>query len=114
MATVRSARACTVVEVVLEVLLPVFPSVVPVDETAAVLLSRVPSATAAPTVTCTVNTVVALTFTVADRLQVTACPTAEQSVLEPVVLKVVPAGSVSVTVIPPVCTDGPLLVTVSV
>ena len=95
-------------------MLLVFPSMVPVDETAALLLSTVPSAVAASTVTCTVKTVVALTFTVAERLQVTACPTAEQSALEPVVLKVAPAGSVSVTVIPPVCTDGPLLVTVSV
>ena len=60
------------------------------------------------------KTVVAVTFTVAERMQVTACPAAAQSVLEPAVLNVAPAGSVSVTVMPPVCTEGPLLVTVKV
>ena len=102
------------VVVVFEVLLPVLPSAVPVDETVALLLSIVPSATAVPTVTWTVNTVVAPEFTVTERLQVTAWPTAEQSTLEPVALNVVPVGNVSVTVIPPVCWAGPLFVTVRV
>ena len=73
-----------------------------------------PSATAAPTVTCTVKLVVPLTARVTERVQVTSWPTAPQSVLDPVALKVVPAGSVSLTVMPPVCTEGPPLVTVRV
>ena len=106
---VRSARAWTVVWVVCESLLVVLPSAVPVELTWALLSRIVPSATAAPTVTWTVKLVVPPTPRVRLRLQVTACRTAVQSVLG---WNVVPAGRVSVTLIPPIWTDGPLLVTV--
>ena len=47
-------------------------------------------------------------------VQVTSWPAAEQRGSEPTVWKVRPAGSVSLTVKPPVLSDGPLFVTVSV
>src|SRR4051812_19374187 len=102
LAMVRSAVALTVVVVVLLVLLAVLPSAVPVELTEAVLDRIVPSAVPTGTVTWTVKTVVAPEARVALREQVTAWPTAVQSTLEPVALKVVPAGRVSLTVIPPV------------
>src|SRR4051812_23016768 len=115
---VRSARASTVVVVVLLVLLAVLPSAVPVELTEAVLDRTVPSAVAAGTVTWIVKTAVPPLATVTDRLQVTAWPVAVQSLLvvlpTPLGTKVVPAGSVSVTVIPPVWVEGPLFVTVRV
>src|SRR4051812_45724454 len=97
LAIVRSARALTVVVVVLLVLLVEgvpLPSSVPVVLTVAVLDRIVPFATPEPTVTWTVNTVVAFTARVTVRLQVTTWPAAVQSTLEPVALNVAPAGRV--------------------
>src|SRR5439155_812665 len=111
---VRSARALTVVWVVLLVLLAVLPSAVPDELTLALLTRSVPSATAAPTVTWIVKLVVAPAASVMLRLQVTTWRAAVQSAEEPAVLNVVPVGRVSDAPTPPVWTDGPLLVTVSV
>src|SRR3954468_23620965 len=97
LAMVRSARASTVVVVVLLVLLAVLPSAVPVELTEAVLDRIVPPAVAAGTVTWTVKTVVAPETRVTLREQVTAWPTALHSLLDPVALKVAPAGRLSLT-----------------
>src|SRR5206468_3504886 len=106
----------TVVWVVFEPLLATLPSAVPVELTEALLVRSVPLATAAPTVTWTVKTVVNPEAMVTLREQVTTWPLAEQSGLEPPgeATNVVPVGSVSDTPIPPVWVDGPLLVTVRV
>ena len=61
-----------------------------------------------------VKVVVPLTARVTERLQLTTCTAAVQSVLEPVVWKVVPVGRVSDTLTSPTWTEGPLLVTVRV
>src|SRR4051794_32886493 len=108
----RSDDRLTVVVVVLLVLLAVLPSAVPVALTEAVLDRTVPSAVAAGTVTWIVKSVTALGARVTLREQVTPGPRAVQSTLEPVALKVVPAGRVSLTLIPPVWVEGPALVTV--
>src|SRR3954454_12561188 len=108
----RSLLRVTVVVVVLLVLLAVLPSVVPVELTDALLDRTVPSAVPAGTVTWTGETGVAPEARVPRREQVTTWPTAVQSTLEPVALKVVPAGRVSLTLIPPVWVEGPALVTV--
>jgi len=109
--TDRSAIAWIVVATSPESLFVVSPSAVPVELTWALLWTTVPSATEAETLTWIVNVVVPPTARVAERLQVTSWPIAVQSVLG---WNVVPAGSVSVTVIPPVWTYGPWLVTVRV
>jgi len=57
------------------------PSAVPVEATWAVLSRTVPSATPAPTVTWTMKLVVPPLTTLIERLQVTAWPLAEQSLL---------------------------------
>src|SRR6476660_279723 len=107
---VRSAWAWTGAWVVSEALVVgVLPATGPVELTWPLLSRIVPSATAAPTVTWTVKLVVPPTPRVRLRLQVTTCRAAVQSVLG---WNVVPAGRVSVTLIPPTWTDGPLLVTV--
>ena len=111
LAIVRSARAWTVVWVVFESLLVVLPSAVPVELTWALLSRIVPSATAAPTVTWTVKLVVPPT----REGQATAAGddlSGGRAVGARAGTNVVPAGRVSVTVIPPTWTDGPLLVTV--
>src|SRR5438128_12260016 len=71
----------------------------------------VPSATSAPTLTWIVNTVVPPTARVTLRVQVTTWRAAVHSLLEPVVWKVVPVGSVSEALRLPVWDEGPLLVT---
>ena len=112
--TETSAEVLTVVEVVFELLLPGVGSLVPSLLTAAVFESTVPLATEEATLTWTVKTCWAPAASPLVFEQVTACPEAEQLDEEPLVWKVVPAGSASETWKPPVLLEGPLLVTVSV
>src|SRR3989442_1512866 len=107
-------RPWTLERVVFESLLVVSPSAVPPELTEALLSRMVPSAMAAPTLTWIVNTVVPPTARVTLRVQVTTWRAAVHSLLEPVVWKVVPVGSVSEALRLPVWDEGPLLVTVRV
>ena len=91
-----------------------FGSVVPSESTARVFARTVPSDTEEATVTCTVNGWLASAARPVVFVQVTSWPDAEQSAEEPAVWNVRPAWSVSVTVKPPVLSDGPPLCTVSV
>src|SRR5437763_111903 len=109
---VRSARAWTLVVVVLLVLLPVLPSAVPVEATDALLESTVPSAGAAGTVTWMVNTAVLLTARVRLRLQVTFWPTALQSRSLPRSGERRAGGGGWVTVVPPEWVEDGMVVTV--
>src|SRR5947208_7202015 len=104
--TFRSALVFTVVEVVLEVLLPELGSVVPSELTLALLCSTVPSATEEATVTWMVKLGVPPAATPLVFEQVTSWPTAEQVAEEPLDWKLVPAGSVSVVWKPPMLSEG--------
>src|SRR5437899_1542592 len=103
---VRSARAWTVVWVVFESLLVVSPEL-----TEALLSRMVPSAMGAPTLTWIVNTVVPPTALFPFSALFRSWRAAVHSLLEPVVWKVVPVGSVSEALRLPVWDEGPLLVT---
>src|SRR5690242_2618998 len=98
----RSALACTVVDVVFDVLFTPFGSVVPSEVTVAEFERTVPSLTPAPTVTWIVNSAFAPLARPVVFVHVTTCPTAEQPTVDPADWNVVPAGSVSETWNPPV------------
>src|SRR3989442_593236 len=106
-----SAAASIAVVAVFELLLVASPVVVAVAATGPVLGTPAPSATEEATVTWIVNVVVAPTVRLTARLQVTTLAAAVQSVLG---WNVRPVARVSVTVISPTWTDGPLLVTIRV
>src|SRR5438552_2304821 len=110
----RSAEALTVVWVVLLVLLAALPSVVPVEDSRALLAGLFPLAPAAPTVTWTVNTAVPLGASVTLRLQDRKSVVEGKRADEARGRKVVTAGRVADTPIPPTCGEGPWLVTVGV
>src|SRR5437667_462042 len=111
---VRSALALTVVWVVFEALFEVLPSAVPVELTVALLSRMVPLATAAPTVTWTVKTVLSPEAMVRLREQLKIGRGRVGKERESGAWKVVPVGSVSDTLTPPVWLEGPVLVTVRV
>src|SRR3954447_17314550 len=106
-----SAWASTVVEVSLLVSLPAVGSRVPFEATVALLATTVPLATELGTVTWIVIVRLAPGTRPAVETRLRAGPVALQPLVEPVVLKTVPFGRVSLTVNPPVLSDGPLLVT---
>ena len=93
---------------------PLFGSLVPSEATEAVFESTVPSATLEATLTWTVKAVLPPAIRPEVLLQVTFWPEAEQAADEPLVWNVVPVGSASETWKPPVLSEGPLFVTVSV
>ena len=109
----RSADVVTVVCVMFDVLLPGV-SVVPVDATAAEFVRSVPFGVEADSVAWIVNAWEALATRPVVFAQVTRCPAAEHAKLDPDVWNVRNGDSMSVTTNPPVLSDGPLLVTVSV
>jgi len=101
------------VETVFEVLLPLLPSAVPVEATLAEFWITVPAVVVPGTVVWIVKTFVPVAARPAA-VHVTSCPAAEHPAVVPGVENVVPAGSVSDTDKPPVLSEGPLLVTVTV
>src|SRR5438132_1600818 len=111
---VRSALALTVVWVVFVALFGVLPSAALFPYTTLFRSRMVPLATAAPTVTWTVKTVLSPEAIVTLREPPTTQPLAEQSAPEPIASNVVPLGSVWATLTPPLWGEGPLLFTVRV
>src|SRR5438477_304137 len=110
----RAARAWTEVWVVFESLLVVSPSIVPVELTEALLSRTVPSATAAPTLTWIVKTVVPATARMTERVQVTYWSAAVHAVHAFPTRRSSDLGRVSEALRLPVWLEGPLLVTVRV
>ena len=111
----RSACVLTVVEVVLLVLLPPVGSFVPSEVTVALFDSTVPSATEERDLHVDGER----RRTAGGEARACSCRSRSgrrrsRARDEPAVWKVVPAGSVSLTWKPPMLSDGPLLVTVSV
>src|SRR5450759_2925750 len=110
----RSATALIVVSIVALVLFRVFVSNASPEATLAVLWRTVALATDEATVTWTVKAWLAPAMRPVARVQVTTWRTAEQAADEPATWKVRPVSSVSLTWKPPVLSEGPMLLTVSV
>src|SRR5664280_973202 len=111
----RSATALIVVSTVALVLFRVFVSNASPEATLALLWRIVPAATDEATVTWTVKAWLAPAVRPVARRQVTSWPDGlVQATDEPATWNVVPLGRVSLTVKPPVLSDGPVFVTVRV